>query len=74
MIIRSDNVDGACLKIFTNPTGDDYFITTYWEKDGYNAFGPVVKICGPGSGGNLDVPEDIRADLLKILARLSDEK
>jgi len=74
MIIRSDNVDGACLKIFTNPTGDDYFISTYWEKDGYNAFGPVVKICGPGAGGNLDVPEDIRLDLLKVLNRLSKDK
>lgn len=74
MIIRSDNVNVACLKIFTNPTGDDYFITIYLKKDEYNAFGPVVKICGPGSGENLDVLEDIRVDLLKILAKLSDEK
>lgn len=72
MEIRSDNVDGAILKIFTNPTGDDFFIATYNERDGYNGFTtPTVKICGPGSGGNLDVPEDIRADLLKVLCRLS---
>ena len=74
MVIRSDNCDGICLKIFTNPTGDDFFIATYNEKDGYNGFTtPTVKICGPGDGGNLDVPEDIRADLLKVLCRLSIE-
>ena len=72
MDIRSDNMDGTILKVFTNPTGDDYFIATYNQKDGYNGFTtPTVKICGPGAGGNLDVPEDIRYDLLKVLKRLA---
>lgn len=45
MIIRSDNCDGVVMKVFTNPTGDDFFIAVYNEKDGYNGFTtPTVKI------------------------------
>jgi hypothetical protein len=73
MMIRSDNCDGMCLKIFTNPTVDDFFIATYYEKDGYNGFTtPTVKICGPGGGGGPDIPEDIKPLLLKVLSRLSE--
>ena len=34
MVIRSDNCDGVVMKVFTNPTGDDFFIAVYNEKDG----------------------------------------
>lgn len=75
MIVHSDEADGVVMRVNTNPTGDDFFISIYREKDGYNPFmTPTMKVCGPGAGGNLDIPEDIRNDLIRVLSRLSMDK